>query len=69
MGSFGQNPCSLQRNGIPFYQEVTVQRIRQVAKNQGGPKKMDGPRIISGIRKSGPEASKSVNFTKLKTLL
>ena len=25
MGSFDQNPCSLERNGIPFYQEGTVQ--------------------------------------------
>ena len=24
MGSFDQNPCSLERNGIPFYQEGTV---------------------------------------------
>ena len=27
MGSFDQNPCSLERNGIPFYQEGTVQCI------------------------------------------
>ena len=31
MGSFGKNPCSLERNGIPFYQEGTVAvRLRRL---------------------------------------